>query len=162
MKKPSTLLLLGSGVLILALWYLLGRPYSDPQREKPPSENSKPLSLRSSPDGEASPFRTRSKIRDTTDTFSQYLNRIAPVTDIDDPSDTYFQGYLLVRQAQNKREEFGKEKADRSLLEIYGKAYSHFLGVQISKPEWKKEMVRTRLNQTKDELKEIYLASRTQ
>jgi hypothetical protein len=66
----------------------------------------------------------------------------------DDPSDLYFQGWLLSRDAGKLKPE-GKLAESREKLE---KAQELFERVAKEQPDWKPQMVQARLKRTKEEL----------
>jgi hypothetical protein len=71
-----------------------------------------------------------------------------------DPSDVYFQGWLLSRDAEKLREK-GKLAESREKLE---RAIKLFEQVAKEHPDWKPDMVQSRLKKAKNELSALPLA----
>ncbi|WP_035610163.1 hypothetical protein [Haloferula sp. BvORR071] len=67
----------------------------------------------------------------------------------EDPSDAYFQGWLLSREAEKLREAGKNQEAEAKLV----RALMIFRGLRHQWPEWKKKMVKGRLLQTEETLK---------
>ncbi|WP_367870567.1 hypothetical protein [Luteolibacter sp. Populi] len=67
-----------------------------------------------------------------------------------DPADTYFQAWSLSRDAEKLRKEGVADEAQEKMV----RALKLFRTVQKQWPEWRKEMVKGRLVQTEEILKE--------
>ncbi|MES2659198.1 MAG: hypothetical protein V4689_11320 [Verrucomicrobiota bacterium] len=94
--------------------------------------------------------------------FQKHLSKIKPITAFEEPSDGYFQAYLLARNAESLLSQGEQANTTQAVLEQFEKSYAYFLGVQETAPDWKVQMVLERLEKTKSSLREAYFASNTQ
>jgi len=157
----ATSVLLGSLALAAAFACVLAKTHSDVQPEESTSAKSKPLRVRSIQDEADGQRHRKSPVHHARSAFLTYLDKLVPNTDFDDPGDGYFQGYLHVRNAEEMRDLSDVNDVNAAVTEHFEKAYAFFLGVQRSAPGWKVDMVRTRLEKTRDSLKDAYLARNT-
>jgi hypothetical protein len=100
-------------------------------------------------------------MHDPESEFQRHLSKIVPITAFEEPSDGYFQAYLLTRNAESLISHGDQDSLKGSALEQLEKSYAYFLGVRETAPDWKVQMVLARLEKTKSSLREAYFASIT-
>jgi hypothetical protein len=154
--KPAIAITIGAIALFAALMRAVVEVLPDaPSVDRKSSENM-PTGTFSELGVARSPIKRRLREPNPQSEFLRYLSKIEPNTDFQDPSDGYFQAYLKVRSAESLLD--GCEHDNDRLLVLYENAYALFLGVIDSAPDWKVEMVRTRLEKTKNGLRDAYFA----
>lgn len=106
--------------------------------------------------------KRRERVRSPESEFLRHLSKIEPITAFEEPSDGYFQAYLLTRNAESLLNQGQQASTREAVLEQFEKSYAYFLGVRETAPDWKAQMVLARLEKTKSSLREAYFASNTQ
>jgi hypothetical protein len=94
--------------------------------------------------------------------FQRYISQIEPITAFEDPTDGYLQGFSLTYEALDLINQGKQIDNKETILELFAKSYSYFLGVRETAPNWQDQMISSRLEKTKISLREAYFASNTQ
>jgi hypothetical protein len=157
--KTSTTYALGVFAILVAVMCGVGNLTSDHHSEDRHDPQVRPMRTVSTHGEERRSTKRRERFRDPESEFHRHLSKIEPITDFDEPSDGYFEGYLLSRDAEKLLAQ-GEQASNREdILELLEKSYAYFLGVRETAPDWKDRMVFTRLDMTKNRLRDAYLAT---
>lgn len=162
MKKATTTTI-GVASLLVAVLCGVDNLKTDRHSEDSQNHQVKPMRTVSTLGEERRSTKRRERARNPEAEFQRHLSKIEPITTFEDPSDGYFQGFSFAWNALdliNQGEQ--QHNTKREILEQFEKSYAYFLGVRMTAPDWKEQMVLARLEKTKVSLREAYFVSNTQ
>jgi hypothetical protein len=160
--KTATTTTIGVVTLLVAVMCGVFNLEIDSHSEDCQNPQGRPMRTVSTRGEEHRSTKRREHARNPESEFQRHLSKIEPITAFEEPSDGYFQAYLLTRNAESLLNQGDKDNTKRAVLEQLEKSYAYFLGVRETAPDWKVQMVLARLEKTKDSLREAYLACNTQ
>lgn len=160
--KTTITTTIGISALLVAVMCGVVNLRSDRHLEDHHNPQVKPTRTVSTLGEERGSTNRRERVRRPESDFQKYLSRIEPITAFEDPSEGYFQAYLLTRNAESLLKQDEQADNKKAILELFEKSYAYFLGVRMTAPDWKDDMVLTRLEKTKNSLMDAYFASNPQ
>lgn len=160
--KTATTMTIGVVALLVAVMCGVVNLKTDRHSEDRHNPQVRPTRTVSALGEERRSTKRRERVRNPESEFQRHLSKIEPITAFEEPSDGYFQAYLLTRNAESLLNQGEQANTKRSVLEQLEKSYAYFLGVRETAPDWKVQMVLARLEKTKDSLREAYLACNPQ
>jgi len=75
-----------------------------------------------------------------------YLAKIRPNLDIEEPSDGYFEAFLMMSDSRTETD------TDDEKLKHLGQAYSNLLGLKETKAEWKPKLVSAKIQELRHQI----------
>ena len=160
--KTATTTTIGVVALLMAVLCGVVNLKTDHHSEDRHDPQVRPMRTVSTHGEERKLTKRRERVRNPESEFQRHLSKIEPITAFEEPSDGYFQAYLLTRNAESLLNQGEQSSTREAVLEQFEKSYAYFLGVRETAPDWKVQMVLARLEKTKSSLREAYFASNTQ